>query len=107
MTLYVCQNQYLSKKVLKKAHFNAVNGNGVPFDTVVKSFSKTPATIIIDIELVTLFTLFLVLICWHSIQVPVRIVEKKFPKKFPKKYPKFPRNRCASDIVCQLLYKSS
>jgi predicted membrane channel-forming protein YqfA (hemolysin III family) len=46
---------------------------------VVKSFSKTPA-IIINIELVTLFTLFLVHICWHS-----RQVDKKNEKKFAKK----------------------
>jgi hypothetical protein len=53
---------------------------------VVKSFSKTPA-IIINIELVTLFNLILVHICWHS-----RLVRFQ-KKKVYKKNSKILRNR--------------
>jgi predicted membrane channel-forming protein YqfA (hemolysin III family) len=58
--------------------------NCCPHATVVKSFSKTPA-IIINIKLVTLFTLFLVHICWHR-----RQVDKKTEKKLQKKIATFP-----------------
>jgi hypothetical protein len=68
---------------------------------VVKSFSKTPA-IIINIELVTLFTLF-----WFRYAGTVGscvFKEKKFQFFFPKQFSKnIPRNRGALDIVDELL----